>query len=59
LKSAGALTKEDQVAAPATALSKTLILISTESKELLGSLYGNLEEWLTTKIEQQVKELKS
>jgi hypothetical protein len=59
LKSAGTFTKEAQAAALATALSKTLILISTESKELLTSLYGNLEEWLTTKIEQQVKEQKA
>lgn len=59
LKKAGTFDEAAKRAALATALSKTLILISTESKELLTSLYGNLEEWLTTKIEQQVKEQKS
>jgi len=58
LKAAGTFDAAAQKAALATALGKALILISTESKTLIANLYGNLEEWLTTKIEQQVKDQK-
>lgn len=58
LKEQGAFDKEAQIIALNTALKKAQSLLAAETKELLESLYGDLDNWLTTKIEQTVKEQK-
>ena len=58
LKEQGKFDKEAQLAALNTALEKAQSLLAAETKELLEYLYGDLQNWLTTKIEQTVKEQK-
>lgn len=58
LKEQGTFDKEAQIIALNTALKKAQSLLAAETKELLESLYGDLDNWLTTKIEQTVKEQK-
>lgn len=58
LKEQGTFDKEAQIIALNTALKKAQSLLAAETKELLEFLYGDLDNWLTTKIEQTVKEQK-
>lgn len=58
LKEQGEFDKDAQLIALNTALTKAQSLLAAETKELLESLYGDLQDWLTTKIEQTVKEQK-
>ncbi len=58
LKKEGTFDKEAQMVALNTALTKAQSLLAFETKELLESLYGDLQDWLVTKIEKTVKETK-
>lgn len=59
LKKAGTFDAEAQKTAFNTAKEMAVKLLSQKTKELLESLYGDLDTWLTAKIEQAVKEQKS
>lgn len=58
LKQNGNFSKEAQAQALKTALEKAEAMLAEDTKKLLESLYGNLEDWLTVKIEQAVREQK-
>jgi len=58
LKAKGDFGTEAQKEALSTALDKAKLLLTQEIKDLLATLYGDLDEWLTTKIEQTVKDQK-
>jgi len=55
LKSKGQFDKEAQLEAFNKAKDISLALMSTEAKEVLIQLYGDLDLWIKTKIEQAVK----
>ena len=54
LKSSGEFTKESQVEAFNKTKSTILELLSTESKELLATLYTDIDTWLDVQIEAAV-----
>lgn len=58
LKVQGKFDAEAQKTALDTALDKAKLLLTQEAQELLAQLYGDVDEWLTVKIEQAVKEQK-
>lgn len=58
LKEAGKFDEEAQKEAFRLAYEKAVQLISAEAKELIESLYGSFDEWLTLKIEASVNKAK-
>ena len=59
LKKQGKFDKEAQQKAFNTAKNIALQLLTTEAKQMIEDLYGDLMLWLETKIEQTVKEQKT
>lgn len=59
LKAQGSFDSAAQKTALSTALQKAKLLLTQDSGELLSSLYGDLDEWLTTKLEQAVRQQKA
>jgi len=59
LKKQGKFDKEAQKIAFNTAKDIALKLLTTEAKQTIEDLYGDLMLWLETKIEQTVKEQKT
>lgn len=58
LKSEGKFTKESQVEALNKTKGTVLSLLSTESKELIATLYGDIDKWIEVQIESTIKKLK-
>jgi vacuolar-type H+-ATPase subunit E/Vma4 len=58
LKQQGKFDKAAQQEALQTALAKAKAMLASDTKQLLEDLYGSLEDWLTTKIEQAVRDNK-
>ena len=58
LKKKGQFTKEAQQEAFNRAKDITLQLFSAEAREILIEIYGDLDLWIKTKIEQAVKQNK-
>lgn len=58
LKQSGNFDKAAQEQALKTALQKAEAMLAEDTKKLLESLYGNLQDWLTVKIEQAVRDQK-
>lgn len=58
LKQSGSFDKAAQEQALKTALEKAESMLAEDTKKLLESLYGNLQDWLTVKIEQAVRDQK-
>ena len=58
LKKAGKFDKAAQEEAFRLAYEKALELISEETREVIESLYGSFDEWLTLKIESSVNKAK-
>ncbi|CDG37270.1 hypothetical protein CTHBC1_2687 [Acetivibrio thermocellus BC1] len=58
LKKKGQFTKEAQQEAFNRAKDITLQLLSAEAREILIEIYGDLDLWIKTKIEQAVKQNK-
>lgn len=59
LKKQGKFDEEAQKIAFNTAKNIALQLLTTEAKQMIEDLYGDLMLWLETKIEQTVKEQKT
>lgn len=59
LKKQGKFDEEAQKIAFNTAKNIALQLLTTEAKQMIEDLYGDLMLWLDTKIEQTVKEQKT
>ena len=55
LKSKGEFDKQAQLEAFEKAKDISLALMSTDAKEVLIQLYGDIDLWIKTKIEQAVK----
>ena len=55
LKSKNAFTEERQVEAFNKAKSQILLLLTEESKDIIKEVYGDLDSWLDTRIEAEVK----
>lgn len=55
LKSKNAFTEEKQVEAFNKAKSQILLLLTEESKDIIKEVYGDLDSWLDTRIEAEVK----
>jgi len=58
LKVDGAFTKEKQIEAFNMAKDKALEIISDTSLKAINDVYGDLDAWLDTKIEQACREIK-
>lgn len=58
MKDKQAFDKEAQQQALGMAIDKAKAMLTVEAKDLLTSLYGNLDEWLTVRIEQTVRDQK-
>ena len=58
LKNSGEFTKEAQKKAAEKALAACLASISPAAQEFMESVYGDLTEYLTTKIEAEVRNQK-
>jgi len=58
LKKKGQFTREAQLEAFNRAKDITLQLLSAEAREILIEIYGDLDLWIKTKIEQAVKQNK-
>lgn len=58
LKNAGNFTKEDQQEAAQKALAACLAALTPAAKDALTSVYGDLNAYLTTKIEAEVRNQK-
>lgn len=58
LKAEGAFTKEKQIEAFNKAKDKTLEILGDTAVEALGEIYGDLDAWLDTRIEQVCREIK-
>lgn len=58
LKKSGTFDADAQEKALQTALLEAKAMLADETKTLLESLYGNLDDWLTLKIEQTVRDAK-
>ena len=59
LKKEGAFTAEKQLEAFEKAKSKTLEILGDTVVAALGEIYGDLDAWLETKIEQVCREIKT
>lgn len=59
LKADDAFTKEKQLEAFNMAKEKTLEILGVTAVEALGEIYGDLDTWLDTKIEQVCREIKA
>lgn len=59
LKNSGAFTVENQKEAFNKAMNKAVEILSAEAKEYLAKAYGDLTNYLTTKIEAEVRNQKS
>lgn len=59
LKSSGTFTVENQKEAFNKAMNKAVEILSAEAKEYLAKAYGDLTNYLTTKIEAEVRNQKS
>lgn len=59
LKASGEFTKEAQKKAFNETKDTIMNLLSEESKELLATLYQDIDSWLTVQIESAVREQKS
>lgn len=59
LKASGEFTKEAQKKAFNETKDTIMNLLSEESKELLATLYQDIDAWLTVQIESAVREQKS
>lgn len=59
LKASGEFTKEAQEKAFNETKDTIMNLLSEESKELLATLYQDIDAWLTVQIESAVREQKS
>jgi len=59
LKTQGRFDVDAQKVAFATAKEVALALLTDEAKKMIADLYGDLNVWLDTKIEQTVKEQKT
>jgi len=59
LKRQGTFTVENQKEAFEKSYNTAVAIMSDEAKEFINTAYGSLQEWLTVKIEAQVKEAKS
>ena len=59
LKAEDAFTKEKQIEAFNMAKDKTLEILGDTAVEALGEIYGDLDTWLDTKIEQVCREIKA
>lgn len=55
LKNSGSFTVENQKEAFNKAMSKAMEILSVEAKDFLGKAYGDLTNYLTTKIEAEVR----
>jgi N-methylhydantoinase B/oxoprolinase/acetone carboxylase alpha subunit len=58
LKAAGNFDKEAQVAAYNKAVSAAMDLITEDGAQAITEIFGNIQEYLNTKIEATVRELK-
>lgn len=58
LKSAGSFTKEAQAEAASKALAAAVAAISPAAQAFIAEVYGDLNEYLTTKIEAEVRSQK-
>lgn len=56
LKKENLFTKEKQKEALETALKKTLTMMSENTVEFINNTYGDVNEWIITKIEEAVKQ---
>lgn len=59
LKNSGTFTVENQKEAFNKAMNKAVEILSAEAKEYLTKAYGDLTNYLTTKIEAEVRNQKS
>lgn len=59
LKAAGKFTKEAQLEAFSRAKTIAVSMISESAKQVITDAYGDFETWITTKIEQLVREDKA
>lgn len=59
LKNSGTFTVENQKEAFNKAMNKAVEILSAEAKEYLAKAYGDLTNYLTTKIEAEVRNQKS
>lgn len=55
LKAEGKFDKEAQMTAFAKTKNKVVTMLSKEAYDLLNSLYGDVDIWIETKIEQEVR----
>lgn len=58
LKKENLFTKEKQKEALETALKKTLAMMSESTVEFINNTYGDVNEWIITKIEEAVEQNK-
>lgn len=58
LKQEGAFTKDKQIEAFNIAKSKAMEIMSDAALEAINDIYGDLDVWLETKIEQACREVK-
>ena len=58
LKTDGAFTKEKQLEAFNMAKSKALEIMTDTAMDAINDMYGDLDVWLETKIEQACREIK-
>lgn len=58
LKQEGAFTKEKQIEAFNIAKNKAMEIMSDAALEAINDIYGDLDVWLETKIEQACREVK-
>lgn len=59
LKAQGAFTKDKQLEAFQKSKEKVLEILGDTAVEALNSLYGDFDTWLTTKIEQVCRDIKT
>lgn len=58
LKAQGTFDKEAQEIAFARAKEAILKLLNEDAKEAIASVYGDIDEWIKTRIEQACRDLK-
>jgi len=58
LKKDGSFNKEAQEAALQEALGKTIDLLSNDARDFLQEMYGSLDDYLTSRIEAEVRRQK-
>lgn len=59
LKKSGTFTRENQNEALQRAIEKAMEILSQEAKDFIRSMYGNLTNYLTAKIEAEVRQQKN